>query len=245
MRNGSKEAVRIDGALPVAHPIGSKFAKIMSKTGKLKIAISGYLGTGKSTLAQELASRLDLQVVREDAAAIAESEETYRLAAKEALGDSKALLALKQNSAHRYLEWANARSRSIEEAERLVTDRWHADLLIWWLLAFRGFRGSAETFSARLRNETIRIARELDFIVITPLQPPFVPEGETNEDGFARAVNGSDHLLFQTLLTGILAEVPQAKIILLPVELNSAAERADYIARKVAQTETATPAVLH
>jgi len=218
----------------------------MSKTGKLKIAISGYLGTGKSTLARELAERLDLRVIGEDAGAIAQSEEAHRVATKQGGEDTKALLALKQDVAHRYLEWANARTQSIDEAERVVADRWHADLLIWWLLAFRGFRGNAETFSARLRNETIRIARELDFIVITPLHPPFIGEGEANEEGLSRhGVNGSDHLLFQMLLNGILADVPKAKIILLPVELNSAAERADYIAQAIAQTEGAMPTVLH
>lgn len=217
----------------------------MSKTGKLKIAISGYLGTGKSTLAQELASRLDLQLVREGASAIAEGEGTYRRTAKQGAEDASALLAVKQDVAHHYLEWANARSQAIDSATRVVADRWQADLLIWWLLAFRGFRGDAETFSARLRNETIRIARELDYIVITPLHPPFVAEGETNEDGFARRVNGTDHLLFQTLLNGILADVPKAKIILLPVELASAAERADYVVQAITQSEGVTPAVLH
>ena len=219
----------------------------MSKTGKLKIAISGYLGTGKTTLAQELAARLDLQVVQEGASAISEGEATYRRTQVETGGDAEALKAVKQDLAHRYLEWANARSQAIEEADRVVADRWHVDLLAWWLLSFRGFRGPAETFTARLQNEAARItSQQLDFIVITPLQQPFVTETETNEDGLARKVNATDHFLFQSLITGIMAEVPKSKLIVLPAQPQTVAERVDFIMKAIADADaTLTPAVLH
>ena len=54
-----------------------------------------------------------------------------------------------------------------------------------------------------------------------------------------------DHLLFQSLLVGLLADVPKSKIILLPPQPQTVAERADFIEKAIGAVKPATPAVLH
>lgn len=202
----------------------------MSRSDRLKIAVSGFVGTGKTSLCTALAKQLDLELIPEDVGDIVKAEEHVRRAGFDAQhGSPESLLAAKETLAQLYPIWAADRSGRIMSNRRLVADRWHLDLLIWWMLSFRGARGGAENWTGALHKEMGQVLEQLDLLVVTPLIQPFAVAGSNNVDGLMRTGNFTDHLLFQSLLRGLLPLAHNTPIVVLPAKPMTIEERLGHV----------------
>lgn len=215
-----------------------KAAPTTPRRQRLKIAVSGYTGTGKSTLCRELARRLNLQLVEEDTGRIVQVDNAGNEAIRANRGDRKVFVQAKSELAQAYRQWSSERTQALNGQADVIADGWHADLLIWWMLAFMEFRGEAEKLTGLLSQEMSRVAQGLDYIVITPFERPFTrTDDDAGESSFGKA-NGTAHLLYQTLLRGLLLGSDNAKIIQLPPALTTVEARADYIEQVIGTTST-------
>ncbi len=206
----------------------------MPLSGKLKIAVSGYLGSGKTTLCHELATRLGLHVIEEDLVDLTIAGEVCHRTIREHGDKRQAVVSAKEELARAYGVWSQRRSKALDERDRVIADRWHADLLVWWLQDFKTVFGAMERSTTRLLREMNACAAQLDYIVLTPFQKPFAALGEANSAGMARYPNQTDHLLFQSLLRGLLMTPANTrKIITFPPGEMTLQERADFVERTI------------
>lgn len=206
----------------------------MPLSGKLKIAVLGYLGSGKTTLCHELATRLGLHVIEEDLVDLTIAGEVCHRTIREHGDKRQAVVSAKEELARAYGVWSQRRSKALDERDRVIADRWHADLLVWWLQDFKTVFGAMERSTTRLLREMNACAAQLDYIVLTPFQKPFAALGEANSAGMARYPNQTDHLLFQSLLRGLLMTPANTrKIITFPPGEMTLQERADFVERTI------------
>lgn len=206
----------------------------MPLSGKLKIAVSGYLGSGKTTLCHELATRLGLHVIEEDLVDLTIAGEVCHRTIREHGDKRQAVVSAKEELARAYGAWSQRRSKALDERDRVIADRWHADLLVWWLQDFKTVFGAMERSTTRLLREMNAWAAQLDYIVLTPFQKPFAALGEANSAGMARYPNQTDHLLFQSLLRGlVMTPANTRKIITFQPGEMTLQERADFVERTI------------
>lgn len=206
----------------------------MPQSGKLKIAVSGYIGSGKTTLCRELATRLGLHMIEEDLIDLTLAGELCNNTIREHGDRKQAVVGAKEELARIYDAWSTQRSQALRDHDRVIADRWHADLLVWWLQDFKTVFGSIERATTRLFREMNTWAAQLDYIVLTPFQKPFAALGEANSAGMARYPNQTDHLLFQSLLRGLIVTPANTrKLIIFPPGEMTLTARADFVERAV------------
>lgn len=206
----------------------------MPQSGNLKIAVSGYLGSGKTTLCRELATRLGLHMIEEDLVDLTVAGEVCQRTMRDHADKKPAIIGAKEELARVYDAWSTQRSQALRNHDRVIADRWHADLLVWWLQDFKTVFGPIERATTRLFREMNTWAAQLDYIILTPFQKPFAALGEANSAGMARYPNQTDHLLFQSLLRGlVVTPANNRKIILFPPGEMTLRQRADFVERTV------------
>ena len=206
----------------------------MPLSEKLKIAVSGYIGSGKTTLCHELATRLGLHVIEEGLVDLTIAGEVCHRTMRDHGDKQQAVVGAKEELARAYGAWSTQRSQALNDHDRVIADRWHADLLVWWLQDFKTVFGSIESSTTRLLREMNQWAAQLDYIVITPFRKPFAALGEANSAGMARYPNQTDHLLFQSLLRGLVVTPANSrKIIAFPSGDMSLQDRADFVERAI------------
>lgn len=200
----------------------------------LKIAISGGVATGKSTLSAELARRTGLPVVREGMAELAQaSEEFGRLLADRSI-DSAGLAPARARLVGEFEGWVLSRAAARADLEGFVCDRWELDLLAWWLMA--NIHG-ADAVTAKLTRSFSIAARDLDYCVVTPFGKQLGAIGETNSDGQVRNFSLTSRVAFHALLVGLKIDFVPLRVIRLPVDLDTVEERAEFIERAISRDQ--------
>lgn len=190
----------------------------MATTVPLRIAISGPVGAGKSTLASALAKRLSLEIVPEDMATIIAGHQEFNRAQqlKGMMGTANArdseirLQKALRGWMRAHVEWFDNRVRLYRRHTRLVADRWEADMLADWLMTLAGKPDKDQT--ARLYARMAESAREFDLIVLLP--PARHAVDAANEDGLKRETSPIAHALGRSLLRGLMIEAGATPLIL-------------------------------
>lgn len=178
---------------------------------RLRVAISGSAGTGKTTLGQALADRLDLPFLPEPMRARLEGGFDLHDVTLDQLRDL--ILEL-------YDESIDAMAAAEANAGGFIADRSPADFVAFWLYyRLAGDEAATEALVARVRRDLDR----LDGVLLLPWG------GIPLEDDGVRAPNAWLQLHFQALFEGLVARyVPITRLLRLPDPVSGLEDRLEW-----------------
>lgn len=164
----------------------------------MKIAICGTSGTGKTTLATALSTRLGVPLIAEDFKAVAEAGfQVGRAIGREQRAEALAVYLAEIDA------WLNRREeRALSMDAGYVMDRFSFDVPRM-IVASRLDIGSQRLQA--LINRCQRQAADLDLVVLLPLNA-WMMETERNEDGLKRSRSLMNRLSSQSTLIGVLQQ---------------------------------------
>ncbi|HYD98923.1 MAG TPA: AAA family ATPase [Alphaproteobacteria bacterium] len=175
----------------------------------MRIGISGSAGTGKTTLATELARRLGLPFKGE--------------AMRERLAAGFDLHAITP-AEHRALIAADAEGFApwLADPSGAVTDRTPLDMLAFWLA--NGYAHDDPPGTARLAERAAALCLAYDLVAVLPWGAlPLAADG-------VRSVNPWHQLHLQAVAEGVLARfLPPGRLLVLPSALLDVGARRDHI----------------
>jgi GTPase SAR1 family protein len=171
---------------------------------RLRIAVSGPAGAGKTTLVNALASELSLPVIEEGLLPLYSAQVAYKQASQApgALPDVKKRAL--SDWMRSFFDWCGARELTYAQLTDFVADRWELDIFGYWLHAFV----QSETYedTSRLHDIFLRRSQEFDLFVMLPAGNFQVDEH--NEAGLRRQTSYNRSVLTQSSFTGLLCQVP-------------------------------------
>ncbi|MEB3253102.1 MAG: AAA family ATPase [Synechococcus sp.] len=191
----------------------------------VKIAITGFPGTGKSSLASALSKKLNLPMAEENLAGIIEADRLYR--GRKGVSSDDAL-SLRSNLIKEFYDWNEARSRFYQECEGFIADRWELDVLGWWLVRFGADSRVHARHTALLLQNFQKAASMMDLVILMPFVKPFA--GGFNERGGHRVSAFATHVLTMSLDSGLLSSfAPCTSVLRLPPECTSLEDRLERV----------------
>lgn len=194
-------------------------------SNELRIVVSGFPGTGKTSLVNALGNKFDLPVIREDMSAISRAAGEFRRAMKQ--GRKEALPGLKKQLVQSFLDWDRERTIKYAMHSGFVADRWEADLIDWWLLAFKNEARAADGVTSRLLESFRKKSEILSFAVVMPMLKPF--SADPNEEGNRRMQGFTLHLFNTVTLRGLIQTFTRLPLISLPAKPMTLDERVAFI----------------
>lgn len=194
-------------------------------TNKIRLAISGFPGTGKTTLAHALGKRLNITVIKEKMSDIAVAQRNFMLA--RGLKDAADMEKLQSQLFESFLGWDKERKIKYAAHDGFVADRWQADLLELWLLRCSQIGISADSISSSLLKSFQDTAKIFDLVIVTPMAKPFAVQD--NEQGISRNISMTAHVLSMALVMGLMQNFAQVRLYNLPNENLSVDERVDAV----------------
>lgn len=189
----------------------------------MRIVVSGFPGTGKTSLVKALSEKYDLPIIEENLIKIGELNRQLNLALKNK--DDVTLLI--KNYANSFLEWDIDRSNRYKESKSFVADRWEADLLDYWLFSSKSMSSNADSITLKLLNNLKQKSKSIDFVVVTPLLKPF--SSDVNEEGNVRIKGFTNHLRSIVTNVGLITAFTKTSLILIPELPMNINERVEYI----------------
>jgi Cdc6-like AAA superfamily ATPase len=206
----------------------------MKTNNQLKIVVSGFPGTGKTTLVNALSKELSLPIIQENMLEIGSLNRELNIAIKQ--GRKQDLPTLIKQYSESFLDWDAQRGFSYQGHEGFIADRWEADLLDYWLFSSSSFETDFSQISATLLKNLRQKSKSIDFCVLTSLTKPF--SAEKNEEGNTRAAGFTMHLRNLVTTVGLIKTFTKTPLIILPDTKMSVDERVDFLKKSFSKIRT-------
>lgn len=199
----------------------------MAVESKLRIAVTGFVGVGKTSLCELLAKQLGLRVIDEDLVGIAEAGAAYK--SIPAGADPETVISARRGLVKAFVDWGRKRAEAYARHDKLIADIWEADVLASWLLSFAGRSGDIDGITVGLVGDMREKAQIFDYVVLLPFEKPFAGNGSTNSDGLLRHSDVTTQVYSYSVTYGLIHGFTQAKVIPVPAGLRSTEERAAFV----------------
>ena len=199
----------------------------MHNTTRLKIAVSGSPGTGKTALVKALAERLDLVTIEEGLAPLACADQALLQLVASGRAPRNDVMVARNLLIQAFHDWTASRATQYAQHGRFVADRWEADLLDWWLMRFGQDNHKVHQITAALLRDMQAKSATIDFHIAMPLQTPFT--AQPNEQGIPRNNGFTSRVLHNVLTLGLVQQFTRLRIIRIPDGPLSVEQRVDYV----------------
>ncbi len=191
----------------------------------MRIAITGAVGIGKTTLASALSTRLNLPLIKEDFGEVVQAFNLSRLPEGIGLGPD----ALSEACRQACMRWLSNRQGFQERLPDFVQDRCAIDILQRWLVCNLSGQDNAATL--RIIRHCQNLLGSLDWVVVPPF---FLTPEQENEDRLVRSSSLGVLFRGQSLTIGIAHMlIPGERLLLLPTELRSVQERVNFVVDRI------------
>lgn len=202
------------------------------KAQKLRLAISGATGAGKTTLAQDLAYKLQLPLLNENWKPIQEAQKRYFSLKKNETSQEDEIRTAFQNWKLSYKAWLDDRYQEQSKLDGFVSDRWAVDAYSNWLRVFRP--GSDDRMVLSLLKTLYVHSRMYDYFILLPVKEN-VSE-ERNNDGIKRAPSVQVRIMSNGLNAGLITHFLQRPLIQIPGRKMSRKERVNFVLKRINET---------
>lgn len=199
-------------------------------TKRQRLVISGPTGAGKTTIASQLANRLNLPILSEDMGDIYMAQERYSAARSQNPANRQEIRETYLDWANSFVCWTQRRWKSYQSLDSFVADRWEADLLSLWLRQFPHTRADNTTRQMFQRMRSIANDR-IDAVIFLPALRADIDE--LNSEGLERNPSYGARLMSIILTEGLIRQCAGAHRIYVPDQPMTREERADYVIRQV------------
>lgn len=197
----------------------------------MRIVVSGYSGTGKTSLCTGLAARHGLAAIAEGFAPLVDAEAEFMHVVRGVLAGNMVDDGVTRRMAQAYRDWAEHRRAAYAGAGgAFVADRWEADLLAAWLLRFAGMDVPVDHHTDWLLRDMKDKAARIDLVILTPLQPVFAGRDTRNDDGLRRNSSLTRQVAWQGCIDWLTRRLAHARLVELPIGL-TLEQRLDFVDR--------------
>lgn len=207
----------------------------MTSTG-LRIAVSGFPGTGKTSLVNALSKKFKIPIIRENMMDLSVKSYAEDMLIR-TYGGERSLEHVRR-FVDAFVLWDADRTRQYSVNGSFVADRWEADLLEMFLLTFIYGGEPVETTFPHLLKNYQQKAKIFDLVILTPLLPPFAED--KNENGISRVRSLSRHVLNMSVMLGLMQNFATVPIFPLPNTPLSVEERVNLIAAHLEKIRAGT-----
>jgi len=190
----------------------------------LRIAVTGFPGTGKTSLVKALGEKFDLPVIEENMLPIARAERLMALAHMQ--NRQRDIPALRINLIEQFKQWDTDRTSLYKKAGGFVADRWELDLLDWWLVRFGLDRNNMDALTHRFLHNFKEKAKTFDLVVVTPTR---MFSQRPNEQGNRRSSSFTTQILSEAITAGLMHTQVDVPILRLPDKPLSVEQRVDLV----------------
>jgi hypothetical protein len=191
----------------------------------LKIVISGAVGSGKTTLAKELANHLKIESIDENFEGIFKARQDFIKAQKIKLSQEELKDSFKAWM-DSYFNWIKKREGEYHSKKNFVADRWEADLLSFWLRDFASSRVDGRTLKliSLFKTQSQKISHSV-------VLPPMLQVPDKNEAGLVRTKSLCTKIMGGAMMYGLIRQYTNTPLIFIPPKIDTVAEKIIFIER--------------
>ena len=194
-----------------------------------RLSISGPAGSGKTTLAQDLARSLQVPVLKENWGPIGKARQDYFSLLKDKTSTVEEKRAALRDWKLSYKIWLDTRYEKQSQLNGYISDRWAADAYSNWLRVFM------KTEDDRMAHYLLGVLKEhskmYDFFVLLPVTAEIAEE--RNTDGIKRNPSLHIRIMATGLTAGLISHFLGRPIIEMPSQRMSRVERVDFVLQKM------------